>query len=187
MHCNTAHSVPSQRKILTSLLCWNLWCLILIGTPFSYQVSFQMKSPRSHGSKEFLPHVIIHLYLPLASCDLVLRVQSASRAVIPSVCGVMLSCVLCDVVATSDRLLLPSRVCVWRPNSGEVMVMWGSQVSSRAGVGGTGRGEGFVKKSRISSGWQMKSVHSSKAAPYRQPVEQSQALNEGQDNGGAQY
>lgn len=51
-----------------------------------------------------------------------------------------------------------------------------------------GRGEeGFVKKSRNSSGWQMKSVHSSKAALYRQPVEQSQALNEGQDNGGAQY
>lgn len=48
------------------------------------------------------------------------------------------------------------------------------------------RGEGFVRKSRNSSGWQMKSVHSSKAAPYRQPVEQRQALNEGRDNGGAQ-
>lgn len=65
------------------------------------------------------------------------------------------------------------------------MVVRGSQVSSRGGGGG--RGEGFVKKSRNSSGWQMKSVHSSKAAPYRQPVEQSQALNEGQDNGGTQY
>lgn len=29
-----------------------------------------MKSPRSHNSKEFLPHVIIRLYLPLVSCDL---------------------------------------------------------------------------------------------------------------------
>lgn len=96
---------------------------------------------------------------------------------------------LCDVVATSDRLLLPSRVGVWCPNSGEVMVVRGSQVSGSGGGGGGGGwwGEGFVKKGRNSSGWQMKSVHSSKAAPYRQPVEQSQALNEGRDNGGAQY
>lgn len=32
----------------------------------------------------------------------------------------------------------------------------------------------------------MKSVHSFKAAPHRQPVEQRQALNEARDNGGAQ-
>lgn len=63
-------------------------------------------------------------------------------------------------------------------------VMRGSQVSS-GGRGGGEWGERFVKKSRNSCGWQMKSVHSSEAAPYRQPVEQSQALNEGQDNGGA--
>lgn len=99
-----------------------------------------------------------------------------------SVCGVPCRALLCDVVATSDRLLLPSRVRVCPLNSREVLVVWGSQVSS-----GAGRGEGFVKKSRNSSGWQMKSVHSSKAAPYRQPVEQSQAVNEGQDNGGALY
>lgn len=64
------------------------------------------------------------------------------------------------------------------------MVVQGSQVSRREGER---RGEGFVKKRRNSSDWQMKSVHSSKAAPYRQPVKQSQALNGGQDNGGAQY
>lgn len=33
----------------------------------------------------------------------------------------------------------------------------------------------------------MKSVHSSEAAPYWQPVEHSQTLNERKDNGGAQY
>lgn len=42
------------------------------------------------------------------------------------------------------------------------MAMQGSQVSCRGGGGG-GQGESFVKKSRNSSGWQMKSVHSSKA------------------------
>lgn len=62
-------------------------------------------------------------------------------------------------------------------------MVWGRQVSCSGG----GRwGDCFVRKSRNSSGWQMKSVHSSKAAPYRQPVEQSQSLNEGQDNGVAQ-
>lgn len=40
------------------------------------------------------------------------------------------------------------------------------------------------KKSRNFCGWQMKSVHSSEAAPYRRPVEQSQGLNEREDNGG---
>ncbi|KAK5867657.1 hypothetical protein PBY51_012126 [Eleginops maclovinus] len=74
----------------------------------------------------------------------------------------------------------PAEFAVWRLNSGAVMVVRGSQVSGRGG-----RGEGFVKKRRNSSGWQMKSVHSFKAAPYRRPAEQSQALNEGHDNGGA--
>lgn len=66
------------------------------------------------------------------------------------------------------------------------MVAQRSQVSSK-GEGGWAGLRAFVNKGRNSSGWQMKSVHSSKAAPYRQPVEHSQALNEGQDNGGAQY
>lgn len=64
------------------------------------------------------------------------------------------------------------------------MVARGSRVSCREGER---RGEGFVKERRNSSDWQMKSVHSSKAAPYRQPVKQSQALNGGQDNGVAHY
>lgn len=44
----------------------------------------------------------------------------------------------------------------------------------------------FVKKGRNSCGSQTKWVHSSEAAPYRRPVEQSQELNERQHNGGAQ-
>lgn len=58
----------------------------------------------------------------------------------------------------------------------------GNQVSSGAGV----EFRAFVKEIRNSSGWKMKSVHSSGAAPNKQPVEQSHALNEGQDNGGVQ-
>lgn len=84
-------------------------------------------------------------------------------------------------VAISDRAVAPQQsLCLaskQRRSSG------GGGVQS----GQRRRGKGFVKKSRNSSGWQMKSVHSSKAAPYRQPAEQSQGLNEGQDNGGAQY
>ena len=98
----------------------------MISTPFLYQVSFQMKSPGSDLSKEFLAYVVIHLYLPLVSCDLVLWVRSFSCAVIPSGIWCHVELVLCDVVATSDRLLLPSRVCVWRLNNGEVMVARGS-------------------------------------------------------------
>lgn len=89
----------------------------------------------------------------------------------------------------------PSRaMCL--PSKQQQQVMRGSQVSvveeggMEGGVeGGEGWSEGlsFVKKSRNSCGWQMKSVHSSEAAPYRRPVEQSQELNERQDNGGAQH
>lgn len=140
-----------------------------------------MKSPHSRGSKEFLPHVIIRLYLPPVS------VISFNLRAVPSfplyvVCHVEMFCVM--LLPHQIVLLLPSRVCVWHLNSGKVMVVQGSQVSRREGER---RGEGFVKKRRNSSDWQMKSVHSSKAAPYRQPVKQSQALNGGQDNGGAQY
>lgn len=63
---------------------------------------------------------------------------------------------------------------------------------SNGGAGQTGqqqrRGgdEELVKESRNSSGWKMKSVHSYKVAPYRQPVEQSHNLNERHNNGSVQ-
>lgn len=62
------------------------------------------------------------------------------------------------------------------------MVAQGNQVSGGAGVGL----KAFVKESRNSSDWKLKSVHSSRTAPNGQPVEQSHTLNEGQDNGGSQ-
>lgn len=121
MSCNTAHFVPSQREILTFVMSLKLQGLMSTALPFH----IKMISPRLHGSKECRLHVIIFLGLPLVSCDLVQSLFALSpRAV------------LCDIVATSDRLSHPSRDGVWRPNSREVVVAWGSQVSSR----GTERG-----------------------------------------------
>lgn len=121
---------------------------------------------------------------PAKFCDLVLRscLQGVPSFPLYAVCHVEMFSVM--LLPHQIVLLLPSRVCVWRLNSGKVMVAWGSRVSCREGER---RGEGFAKKRRNSSDWQMKSVHSSEAAPYRQPVKQSQALNGGQDNGVANY
>ncbi len=157
--------------------CWHPCCAELYGVWFFFISTFFLDEITSLAGLKRMSTTCHH---PSQTPASLLWSHSAGFSLrpVPSLplyvaCFVELFCVT----------MLPHQKCCWRPNSGEVMVVRGSQVSR--GRGG-GSGVGFVKKSRNSSGWQMKSVHSSKAAPFWQPVEQSQKLNEGQDNGGTQ-
>lgn len=154
--------MPCQRK---KLLCWNFWSLILISTPISKQVSFQMKSPRSDQSS--LPISTHVLFAVISFCGFYLCRRSPCKTV--SCYATLVPC-CCHI---RRELLLPNCVSVWRPNSRGAMV---ARVGRVGGVAGRGA---LLRKAWNSPGWQMKSVHSSKAAPYRQPVEQSQPLNGG--------
>lgn len=122
-----------SKKNVADISSWvNISALELISTPFSYQVSFQIKSSYTFHSKELVPRdhpslsATLFPMISLYGCNL--GAQSSS-APVPHWAG------LSDAIAISDRLLLPSRVFVWVLNSGEVMVVWTSQFRGRVGQG----------------------------------------------------